>query len=158
MISSSPLSFLIFLAICFLAACSGAIFRPGSWYDNLAKPRWRPPHWLFAPVWSVLYFTIAISGWMVWRKVGLQFLPFSIYFISLCFNAAWSACSFGLRRLDIAFMDIVVLWLSIAATVAVFYPLSHTAALLLLPYWIWVSFAAVLNFTMWQMNRSHRAA
>ena len=150
----SLLVFLGFVATCFLAAASGGIFRAGPWYDGLAKPWWRPPRWLFAPAWSVLYFTIAVSGWLVWRKAGLAPAPFGIYALSLCFNAAWSACFFGLRRMDIAFGDVLLLWLSIVATIAVFYPIERRAAFLLLPYLGWVSFAACLNFTIWRMNRA----
>ncbi len=150
----SLLVFFGFVATCFLAAASGGIFRAGPWYDGLAKPWWRPPRWLFAPAWSVLYFTIAVSGWLVWRKAGLAAAPFGIYGLSLCFNAAWSACFFGLRRMDIAFGDVLLLWLSIAATIAVFYPIERRAAFLLLPYLGWVSFAACLNFTIWRMNRA----
>jgi len=154
MSTPSILMLLFFIGLCFMAAASGAIFRAGSWYDHLAKPWWRPPRWLFAPAWSVLYLTIAVSGWLVWRAVGFAPFAFGVYFVSLGFNAAWSACSFGLRRMDIAFLDILLLWLSVAATIAVFYPLERDAALLLLPYLAWVSFASALNFTIWRMNRS----
>jgi tryptophan-rich sensory protein len=155
---SPLLMFFAFVAVCFLAAASGGIFRAGAWYDALAKPWWRPPKWLFAPAWSVLYFTIAVSGWMVWRKAGLAPALFGIYFISLCINAAWSAFFFGLRRMDLAFLDVILLWLSIAATIAVFYPVEKSAALLLLPYLCWVSFASALNFTIWRMNAGPKAA
>jgi len=150
----SLLVFFGFVGICFVAASSGGIFRAGAWYDGLAKPWWRPPRWLFAPAWSVLYFTIAISGWLVWRRAGLDPALFGIYGISLCFNAAWSACFFGLRRMDIAFADILLMWLSIATNIAVFYPVESRAALLLVPYLCWVTFAAGLNFTIWRMNRA----
>jgi len=155
--SHSLFAFFGFVTVCFLAASSGGIFRAGSWYDALAKPWWRPPRWLFAPAWSVLYFTIALSGWLVWREAGLVLVPFCIYGISLCFNAAWSACFFGLRRMDIAFADVLLLWLSIAMTIAAFYPIETRAAFLLLPYLGWVSFAACLNFTIWRMNRAREA-
>lgn len=149
--------FFVFVAICVLAAASGGIFRAGAWYEALAKPWWRPPSWLFGPAWSVLYFTIAVSGWMVWRRAGFAPGPFGIYFLSLCINAAWSALFFGLRRMDLAFLDVLLLWLSIAATIAAFYPIDRRAALLLLPYLGWVTFASVLNFTIWRMNAGRLA-
>jgi tryptophan-rich sensory protein len=149
----SAIALLGFVGICFLAAMSGAIFRAGEWYERLAKPWWRPPRWLFAPAWAVLYLTIAVSGWLVWREVGFAAQAFAVYGVSLGFNAAWSGFFFGLRRPDLAFADIVLLWLSIAATILVFYPLEHNSALLLLPYLCWVSFAAMLNLTIWRMNR-----
>ena len=147
-----------FIGACFVAAMSGAFFRPGQWYEHLAKPRWNPPNWVFAPAWSVLYLTIAVSGWLVWRKAGLAGAPgaFAVYFVSLLINALWSACFFGLRRIDLALIDVTFLWLSIVATIAVFAPLDRIAAFLLVPYLCWVSFAGILNLTVWRLNR-HRA-
>lgn len=144
-----------FVGACFLAAMSGALFRPGEWYERLAKPRWVPPRWLFAPAWSILYLMIAISGWLVWRQTAFAgaATAFVVYFVSLAINAAWSACFFGLRRADLAMADIVLLWFSIAATIFFFRPIDSTAALLLLPYLAWVTFAGALNFAIWRMKR-----
>jgi tryptophan-rich sensory protein len=144
-----------FMGACFLAATSGALFRPGEWYERLRKPRWRPPNWLFAPAWSFLYLTIAISGWLVWRRAGFigASVPFTIFGVSLLFNAAWPAFFFGLRRPDLAFAELILLWLSIAAMIAAFYPVDRKAALFLLPYIGWVTFAGALNFVIWRMNR-----
>jgi translocator protein len=143
-----------FIALCSLAAAIGALFRPGEWYEQLAKPSWRPPNWLFAPVWTLLYLTIAVSGWLVWREVGLAggALALSIYLVQLLLNASWTPLFFGLHRPDLALLDIALLWLTISATMAVFYPLSASAAWLLLPYLLWVSFAAALNFSIWRLN------
>ena len=149
---SATLSLLPFLAACFVAALSGAVFRPGAWYEGLAKPSWRPPNWLFGPAWTVLYICIAISGWLVWRQVGFTG-ALIVYAVQLALNAGWSACSFGLHRLDLAFGELILLWLSIAATLVMFVPISTAAALLLVPYLAWVTFAGALNFTLWQMNR-----
>ena len=153
--NSSILGLVGFIALCFLVASSGAIFRPGIWYEDLRKPAWRPPNWLFAPAWSVFYLTIAVSGWLIWRKEGFAsaIVPFCVYGISLLINASWSAFFFGLRRIDLALVDVVLLWLSVLATILVFYPVDQDAALLLLPYLGWVTFAGTLNFTMWRMNR-----
>jgi benzodiazapine receptor len=143
-----------FIALCSLAAAIGALFRPGEWYEQLAKPSWRPPNWLFAPVWTLLYLTIAVSGWLVWREVGLAggALALSIYLVQLLLNASWTPLFFGLHRPDLALLDIALLWLTISATMAVFYPLSASAAWLLLPYLLWVSFAAALNFSIWRLH------
>src|SRR5258708_973728 len=102
-----------FIGICFVAAMFGAFFPPGEWYEGLAKPRWNPPNWVFAPAWSVLYFSIAIAGWLVWRKVGFTGAAgaLAFYFGSLLINAAWSACFFGLRRIDLGLVDVALLWL-----------------------------------------------
>lgn len=152
---SSILVLPVFVGACFLAAATGAVFPPGDWYERLAKPSWRPPNWLFAPVWTVIYLTIAVSGWLVWRKSGFAgaALPLTIYLLQLVLNAAWTPIFFGLRRPDLAFFEIVILWLAIVATIVTFYSLNAAAAWLLLPYLAWVTFAATLNFGVWRLNR-----
>ena len=154
--SRSAVGLLVFVGLCFAAALSGAFFRPGTWYETLAKPWWRPPNWVFAPAWSVLYLTIALSGWLVWRRAGLYAaaLPLAVYLFQLVLNAGWSGIFFGLRRPDYAFAELVLLWLSIIATIAVFYPVDKVAAWLLTPYLCWVSFAGILNLTIWRMNKT----
>jgi tryptophan-rich sensory protein len=149
-----------FVGVCFLAASSGAIFRAGDWYDGLAKPPWRPPRWVFAPAWSILYLTIASSGWLVWRRAGFDgaAAPLTVYLVSLGINAAWSALFFGLHRPDLAFVDVLLLWLSIVATIIVFAPIDGVSAWLLAPYLCWVTFAGALNFTIWQMNKARDPA
>jgi benzodiazapine receptor len=96
----------------------------------------------------------------VWRKVGFAAaaLPFAIYFVQLLLNAAWTPIFFGLHRPDLAFFEIVLLWLSIVATIAFFYPLKAAAAWLLVPYLAWVTFAAALNFAIWQLNSPSASA
>jgi translocator protein len=152
-------SFLVligFIGATAVAATTGAIFRPGEWYERLAKPDWRPPNWLFAPVWSLLYLMIAFSGWLVWRDAGLAGagLPLLVYFLQLLLNAAWTPMFFGLHRIDLGFLTIFALWLSILATIWLFYPVSVVAAMLLVPYFAWVSFAALLNLSIWRLNRT----
>jgi tryptophan-rich sensory protein len=145
-----------FLGLNFLAALSGAWFRPGAWYQGLAKPWWRPPDWLFGPAWAVLYTLIAVAGWLVWQRDGVG-TPILVYLVSLGFNAGWSAIFFGLRRIDWALLWILGLWLSIVAVIATFAPVSTTAAVLLLPYLAWVAFAAALNGSIWRLNRGRPA-
>jgi benzodiazapine receptor len=144
-----------FLGACFLAASIGAAFRPGDWYEGLLKPTWTPPDWLFPPVWAALYLTIAVSGWMVWRSVGFAgaLFPLAIYLIQLVLNAAWSPIFFGLRRADLAFIEITLLWFSIVATITVFHSINAAASWLLLPYLAWVTFAVALNFKIWRLNQ-----
>ena len=145
------ITLLYFVGACFAVSLSGAVFKPGPWYEQLAKPRWRPPNWLFAPAWAVLYVCIAVSGWLAWRAAGWG-PAMAAYGVQLLLNAGWSGVCFGMRRLDLAFGELVLLWLSIALTAALFAPISTAAALLLLPYLAWVSFAGLLNFTLWRMN------
>lgn len=143
-----------FVAICFAISAVGALFRPGEWYQHLAKPPWRPPNWIFPPVWTMLYLTIAVAGWLTWRKVGFStsVVTWALFLIQLLLNAAWTPLFFGLHRPDLAFFDIVLLWLSILGMISVFSSISMGAALLLLPYFLWVTFAAALNFSIWRLN------
>jgi len=144
----------IFLLACAAAATPGLVLRPGDWYRGLAKPVWRPPNWVFGPVWLVLYLSIAVSGWLVWRQVGIgnATLALSIYAFQLVLNGLWSIIFFGLHRPGLAFAEILCLWLSIVATIAAFHRVDETAAYLLIPYLLWVSFAAALNFRVWRLN------
>ena len=134
------------------AASSGALFKPDAWYRTLRKPGWTPPPWVFPAVWTPLYVAIAVSGWLVWREAGLFILPMAIYLAQLVLNAGWSAVFFGLRRPDLAFGELVLLWLSIAATLVGFAPISALAAWLLAPYLLWVTIAGALNLSVWRLN------
>jgi translocator protein len=151
----SIIVFVGFVGICFLAATTGAMFRPGDWYELLRKPAWRPPNWVFPPAWTFLYLTIAVSGWLVWRTSGFAgaAFPFAIYLVQLILNASWSPIFFGMGRPDLAFIEVVMLWLSIIATIAAFHRVNAVAAWLLLPYLAWVTFAAALNLAIWRLNR-----
>lgn len=138
----------------FAAAALGGLFMPGEWYASLRKPAWNPPSWLFGPVWTALYVMMAVSAWLVWRQGGWgrQRLPLGFYAVQLALNAFWTPLFFGLHWPGVAFAEMMLLWLAIVATVAVFRPVSAVAAGLLLPYLAWVSFAAALNFTLWRLN------
>jgi benzodiazapine receptor len=151
---ASILVLLGFVGACVLAASTGVAFPPGAWYEHLIKPSWRPPNRLFAPAWTILYLTIAVSGWLVWRDFGFAAatLPLAVYGVQLVLNAVWTPIFFGLHRPDLAFFEIVLLWLSIIATISLFYPLNPSAAWLLVPYLAWVTFAAALNFAIWRLN------
>lgn len=142
------------MVLCFLAASLGALFMPGAWYAALQKPSWNPPGWVFGPVWSVLYTLMAIAAWLVWKQGGFaaQGKPLSVFLFQLALNAAWSPIFFGLQRPDLAFAVILLLWLAIVATGWTFRPVSRPAAWLLVPYLAWVSFATVLNGTLWWLN------
>ena len=144
-----------FLLLSFLAATVGAVYLPGEWYAGLVKPSWNPPNWVFGPVWTLLYFCIGLSGWLVWRQAGWRSAApaFVAYGLQLMLNAAWSWLFFGLHMPGLAFIEIVVLWLSILVTAVMFWRKSSLAALLLLPYFCWVGFAGALNLTLWLLNR-----
>ncbi len=143
-----------FIAACCLAALPGAWFRPGEWYERLRKPSWNPPNRLFGPVWTILYLMIAVAGWLIWRQAGFAGagLPMAAYASQLILNAAWTPLFFGLHRPGLGFADIALVWVSIIATIVLFYPIHAAAALLLVPYLTWVTFAAALNFSIWRQN------
>ena len=127
---------------------------PGEWYARLNKPAWNPPSWIFGPVWSALYTTMAVAAWLVWKRGGFaaQRPALTLFLGQLALNAAWTPLFFGLHRPDLAFADIVLLWLAIALTLRSFSKVHRGAAWLLVPYIAWVSFATVLNGTLWRMN------
>lgn len=145
---------LVFILANCAAAASGLIFRPGQWYQRLNKPPWTPPNWLFGPAWTLLYATSAAAGYLVWLSAdsGALALPLGLYALQLALNAAWSGIFFGMRRPDLAFGELVLMWLAIAATILAFWPIRSDAALLLLPYLAWVTFAGALNFSVWRRN------
>lgn len=123
-------------------------------YMALEQPAWAPPSWLFGPAWGVLYTLMGISAWLVWRQnsFGDTKLAFGLFFLQISVNALWTWLFFVWQLGGIATAEILVLLVLIAATAIVFYRYSKTAALLLLPYFAWVSFASVLSYTLWQAN------
>ena len=144
----------VFALLALAAASSGAVFTPDAWYRAMNKPSWTPPDWVFPTVWTPLYVMIAASGWLVWREAGLAgaALPLAVYVVQLVLNAGWSAVFFGMKKPGLAFAEVLTLWLSIALTMILFWPISKTAALLLAPYLLWVTIASALNFQVWRMN------
>lgn len=153
--SSAWISLGAFVALNFAAASSGGAFRPGAWYAALNKPRWTPPNWAFPAVWLVIFTLNIVAGWLVWQAAGSAALPaLAVYAVSLGVNAAWSWLFFGRRRMDLALIDVVALWLSIAAVMVMFAPISLPATALLAPYLLWVTIAGVLNLRMIQLNRA----
>jgi len=142
--------------ICFVTAAIGAVasIQAQSFYAELNQPSWAPPGWLFGPVWSVLYLMMAIAAWLVWRKGGFKFnrLALTVFVGQLVFNGLWSWLFFAWRLGSFAFVDIVWLWVLIVITVSMFWRVDKIAGVLMLPYLLWVSFAAFLNLAVWQLN------
>jgi len=148
---------LFFLFLCYGAAGLGSIWTSssvGTWYAELMKPSFNPPSWIFAHVWSVLYFLVALSAWLVCRRAGWSGARFALalFFVQLALNVAWSWQFFGLRRPGTALVGILILLGTIVATVLAFRPVSLLAFWLMVPYALWVAFAALLNFKIWQLN------
>ena len=154
--ASRVLALGLFFLACFLAAGLGSLFTMGSlgsWYAGLAKPLWNPPGWVFGPVWSVLYAMMAVAGWMVWRRGrAASQLALRWFAVQLVLNVGWSAVFFGLQLPGLAVVEILVLWGAIAVTLVTSWKVSRAAVILLAPYLLWVSIAAVLNFAIWGLN------
>jgi len=147
----SLLTLLVFLALVAAAAFTGMSYLPGEWYEALVKPGWTPPNWLFPPVWTALYVMIAVAGWRVFEKEGIS-SAMLVWAVSLQLNAAWSVLMFREHLIGYAFADIVALLLSIVAFISMTWSTNRLASLLFVPYLIWVSYAAALNFAIWQLN------
>lgn len=143
-----------FLSLVAIAAASGIFFEPGAWYAALVKPAFTPPAYVFPPVWTALYVAMAFSAWLVWRRWGWHGarLALSLFFAQLALNALWSWLFFGLHRPGLALLDLVLLWVLLLATLLAFGARHRGAALLLVPYFVWVSYAGVLNAAIWRLN------
>jgi len=140
-----------FVLIVVLTACSGVFFQPGDWYETLRKPSWTPPNWAFGPVWTALYIMIAIAGWLVWSAQGFG-IAMLFWCLQLVFNGLWSFFFFGRRRMDVAFVDALLMALSIVGFIVTAWTVSTPAALLFIPYLAWVLTAAALNRAVWRLN------
>ena len=145
------MSAIIIAIIVFATASSGAVFKPGDWYKSLNRPSWTPPNWAFPVVWSVLYIAIGVSGYLVWQAQGVG-LAMALWLLQLIFNAAWSWLFFGRQRMDLAFVDVCALFVTVVAYIAAAMMVSPTAAWLFVPYAIWVATAATLNRAVWRLN------
>ncbi len=149
---------LVSVVVCQLAGVIGSVFTapaiPG-WYATLAKPSFTPPNWIFGPAWITLYALMGVSAFMVWREGWNKRevrMALGVFVVQLILNALWSVMFFGLRSPLAGFLVIVLLWVLIALTMAFFRKVSLAAALLLLPYILWVGYASVLNYSIWRLN------
>lgn len=145
------------LLVTFGLASLGKFFTDlsvGTWYPTLVKPVWTPTGAAIGAVWTILYALMGIAAWIVWQRGGVGILqrPLVIYALQLLLNAAWSVLFFGLMSVGLALLDIAILWITIAATLASFWRVSRLAGVLMVPYLIWVGFAGILNAMIWQLN------
>jgi translocator protein len=144
---------LLWMVLPLLAGAFGSQFQPGAWYAALEKPSWNPPSWVFGPVWTGLYLLMGLAAWLVWdRYRSAARTALAVFVLQIVFNGLWSYLFFGLQSPALAFAGIVVLWVLIVATLVLFWRARTVAGVLLLPYLAWVSFAAALNFSIWQLN------
>lgn len=154
---------IISLSLPQLAGLVGSVFTTSAipvWYAGLQKPSFNPPSWVFGPVWILLYFLMGISVYLVWSsysnvsdgqskkvKDALWF-----FWVHLFFNAIWSIIFFGMQNLGLAFVDIVIIWFLIIVLMVNFWGINRWSTYLLIPYFLWVSFASVLNYFIWRLN------
>jgi len=141
-----------FMVLSLAAASSGYFFRPDGWYESLNRPSFAPPDWLFGPVWTMLYVFMALSAWLVWRRLGWRSRLIRLWSIQLLLNALWMPLFFGLHLLGIALFELGLLWIAIAICILRFQPISNAASWLLIPYLAWVTFAFGLNLGFWWLN------
>lgn len=138
---------------------SGMVTRSAitTWYPTLVKPSFNPPNWIFAPVWSMLYIMMGVAAGLVWNRIDFEKEAVKkallFFAIQLALNALWSFLFFGLKNPMLAGIEIIVLWLMIYETYTKFVKINKIAAYLFIPYLLWVSFAMVLNGSIWWLNR-----
>jgi benzodiazapine receptor len=149
---------IVSLFICQLAGFVGSLFTTPSiptWYASLAKPSFTPPNWIFSPVWISLYVLMGISLFLLWEKTlhypGVKTAMFW-FAVQLGLNMLWSILFFGLKSPFLALIGIIVLWIAIFLTILKSFRVLKLAGVLLVPYLIWVSFAAGLNYSIWTLN------
>jgi len=149
---------IVSIVVCFAAAIIGSLFTTPNiptWYALLNKPPFSPPNWLFAPAWTTLYLLMAVSAYLVWMKgLGNKEVRIALgaFLVQLILNVLWSALFFGLRSPLLGAIEIVALWAAILLTIIYFFRISKTAGWLLIPYILWVTFAAILNFSVLILN------
>ncbi|MDP3882948.1 MAG: TspO/MBR family protein [Candidatus Staskawiczbacteria bacterium] len=175
------LKLLASIIICEMAGVVGTFFTTpeiNSWYSTLNKPAFNPPSWVFGPVWTALFVLMGVSLYLVWskdfsieNKIGSSQVKswnkwsdkfwngswqkaniILIFGLQLVLNVVWSAIFFGAHNIGAAFFELLMLWVAIVYTIANFYRVSKWSAYLLVPYIVWVTFAGVLNVTLWLIN------
>ena len=149
--------FIISISIPLIIGFAGSFFTASSvdsWFTTINKPSFNPPGWIFAPVWTTLYILIGLSFYLVWRNNfgEARKKVISIYFMQLLFNLLWSVLFFGLKSPLLGFIDIILLLIFIIANTIIFFKISKIAGYLFVPYLLWVSFASILNFSIYLLN------
>jgi len=154
---AQAIGFAGWLALCIATSAVGAFASKdaGAFYAALARPVWAPPGWLFGPVWSVLFLMMAVAVWLVWRVQPVhpsRSVALGLFVAQLAANALWSWLFFAWHLGAAAFAEVLLLWLLIAGTGVAFWRIKPLAGLLLVPYLLWVTFAAALNWALWRAN------
>jgi tryptophan-rich sensory protein len=153
----SAVGLIVALALCFAVSALGGLATSssvGSWYQTIQRPWWNPPGWVFGPVWLMLYTMMAVAAWDVWRSPGKTGRALVLFAVQLALNLSWSVMFFGLRSPGLGLINIALLLGFIVATALEFRKHRTRAAVLLLPYLAWTTFASFLNAAIWWLNRS----
>jgi len=152
------IGFVGWVALCFAASLAGAIasIQAKAFYGELIKPEWAPPAWLFGPVWTLLFSLMAISAWLVWREEGFAKNrgALTLFIVQLIPNVLWSWLFFAWKKGALSLIDNLLLSVLIIATIVSFWRINKIAGALLVPYFLWVCFAILLNYSVWQLNPS----
>jgi tryptophan-rich sensory protein len=151
------LFFFLSIVLAQMAGIIGITIAPiqgGDWYQQLIKPSWTPPGWIFGPIWFLLYTLIGIAAFIIWLNKShyLRKKALFLYFSQLSLNAMWMPIFAGMQNPGFAFFEIILLLLNIIVMNIFFYKISHIASYLIFPYIFWVTFATVLNFAIWMLN------
>lgn len=148
---------IVSILLCLVAGLAGSIFTISAiptWYAALIKPPFSPPNYIFGPVWTTLYILMGISLYIIWSSnAKSKKNAIIIFIVQLVLNAVWSIIFFGLKNPGLAFIELIALWISIFIIILLFRKISKAASYLLYPYIAWVTFAGVLNFSIWMLNR-----
>jgi tryptophan-rich sensory protein len=143
------LGLVVWIIVAFIPSLTAVFVETGPWYDALNRPAWTPPSWVFGPVWTLLYLLMGIAAWRVWATHGFSDsrarFALMLFLVHLILNAAWTWLFFGLHRLTVAAVEIVILWSMIAVLVILFWKRDRIAGFLLLPYLLWVTYAVTLS-------------
>lgn len=145
------MTFLIFLIACCAAASTGVFFKPGHWYETLDKPGFTPPNWMFPVVWTTLYLLIAWAGYRLTLLLDSQVL-LALWSAQIALNTLWTPVFFGAQRIVASMVILTLLWLIVAVMVVIAFRLDVITGLILLPYLLWLSLAAALNFSILRNN------
>lgn len=155
-VTANILGLVAWLALSFSAAAVGGLAsaNAGDFYPELSRPPWAPPSWIFAPVWTTLYALMGVAAWLVWKQRGLRrgAVPLALFLAQLVANALWTWLFFAWRLGAAAFTEVVALWILIAITLIAFWRVRPLAGYLLIPYLLWVGFACILTWSLWQRN------
>jgi benzodiazapine receptor len=153
------LSLFAFIILCLAVSAGGGAITATSvdtWYQALEKLPFNPPNWVFAPVWTALDILMGIAAWRVWRLQSFEatLTAFAVFALQLCLNLGWSFLFFGLQRTDLALVEIVILLFAIITNTIMFWRIERLAGLLFVPYVAWVTYATILNASLWLLNES----